>query len=116
MTRSEFDEFKKLLSVGISTIYEAFDFIDSDREETVEIVPDMKWFLRSKTEIIYQLLESKKQGYTHSYLMHNSVRHISYEPLFKDELEKAIKFDTKEEAEQWTNPLTKAVQLPAEGE
>lgn len=36
MTQAEFDEFKKLLSVGISTIYEAFDVIDSDRGEMDE--------------------------------------------------------------------------------
>lgn len=27
----------------------------------------------------------------------------------------AYHFDTKEEAEQWTNPLTEAVQLPVDG-
>lgn len=147
MTQEEFDEFKKLLSVGISTIYEAFDVIDSDRgemnefeqlynrlftngvneqvkqqnefaklweslstcsaEETIEIVPDMKWFVRSK--------EPDDNGY---YRFRSGVKEFGDYYFTKDKNENKIAypFDTKEEAELWTNPLTEAVQLPVEGE
>lgn len=144
MTQSEFDEFKKLLSVGISTIYEAFDVIDSDRgemdefeqlynrlftngvnaqaqsqiefsklwdslstsspEETIEIVPDMKWFVRSK--------QLQNNGF-YSYLEVGDYVTPTYDEL---RLKFATQFDTKEEAELWTNPLTEAVQLLVEGE
>lgn len=142
MTQAEFDEFKKLLSVGISTIYEAFDVIDSDRgemdefeqlynhlftngvneqvkqqnefaklwadfnpdnpEETIEIVPDMKWFVRSK--------QLQNNGF-YSYLEVGDYVTPTYDEL---RLKFATQFDTKEEAEKWTNPLTEAVQLPVE--
>ena len=144
MTQAEFDEFKKLLSVGISTIYEAFDVIDSDRgemdefeqlynrlftngvnaqsqsqiefsklwdslstsspEETIEIVPDMKWFVRSKEP------EYDEDEY-YVFLSGSNLDDLDY--LVFDY---ARAFDTKEEAEKWTNPLTEAVQLPVEGE
>lgn len=139
MIQVEFDEFKKLLSVGISTIYEAFDVIDSDRgemdefehlynrlftntvneqaknqiefsklweslstwsvEETIEIVPDMKWFVRSK--------QLQKNGF-YSYLEVGDYVTPTYDEL---RLKFATQFDTKEEAERWVNPLTEAVQL-----
>ena len=143
MTQAEFDEFKKLLSVGISTIYEAFDVIDSDRgetdefeklynrlftngvnaqaknqiefsklwdslsnssaEETIEIVPGMKWFVRSKEKDNgdYQFLAKSRFSDMPRYTIFKSCAH---------------RFETKEEAEKWTNPLTEAVQLPVEGE
>ncbi|WP_273715507.1 hypothetical protein [Leuconostoc mesenteroides] len=71
-------------------------------EETIEIVPDMKWFVRSK----------KTNGsYKYDYLsrMYDGTASPKYG---KKDL--AIYFDTKEEAEKWTNPLTEAVQLPVE--
>ena len=142
MTQDEFDEFKKLLSVGISTIYEAFDVIDSDRgemdefeqlynrlftngvneqvkqqnefaklwadfnpdnpEETIEIVPDMKWFVRSKEK------EEDEDEY-YIFLSGSNLDDLDY--LVFDY---AKAFDTKEEAEKWTNPLTEAVQLEVE--
>jgi len=154
MTQAEFDEFKKLLSVGISTIYEAFDVIDSDRgemdefeqlynrlftngvneqakqqiefaklwdslstcsaEEMIEIVPDMKWFVRSKekyeADVVQGLPES---GYL--YLTDGGDYSIEYCEMttFKDD---ATQFDTKEEAEKWLNPLTEAVRLSVEEE
>ncbi|QHJ76633.1 MAG: hypothetical protein [Bacteriophage sp.] len=146
MTQAEFDEFKKLLSVGISAIYEAFDVIDSDRgemdefeqlynrlftngvneqakqqiefaklwdslstcsaEETIEIVPDMKWFVRSKKP-----LEKGK----YLYLENTISNHLAPE-YHQIKLAYSQRFDTKEEAEKWTNPLTEAVQLSVEGE
>lgn len=142
MTQAEFDEFKKLLSVGISTIYEALDVIDSDRgeinefeqlynrlftngvneqvkqqnefaklwdslltyspEETIEIVPDMKWFVRSKEP------EEDEDEY---YLFLSGYNLDDLDYLVFDY---ARAFDTKGEAEKWTNPLTEAVQLEVE--
>lgn len=142
MTQAEFDEFKKLLSVGISTIYEAFDVIDSDRgemdefeqlynrlftntvneqakkqmefsklwdslsnssaEETIEIVPKTKWFVRVDSQI--PLPDEK------IYLDNELIVY----PHYDSPKSSAHQFDTKEEAERWTNPLTEAVQLPVE--
>lgn len=81
-------------------------------EETIEIVPDMKWFVRSKEK--YQ--PDMDQGISESgylYLTQGNIYRIEYyeTTTFKDE---AQQFDTKEEAEKWTNPLTEAVQLPVE--
>ena len=141
MTQAEFDEFKKLLSVGISTIYEAFDVIDSDRgemdefeqlynrlftnslnqqakqqiefaklwdslstcsaDETIEIVPDKKWFVR-------RILPNT--GGNMLYCTDEGELTYNYNKKY------ATQFDTKEEAEKWCNPLTEAVQLPVEGE
>lgn len=71
-------------------------------DRTIEIVPNMKWFVRSKTS-------DEKYGYwylhkTEHYFFHEYIKELS------------TQFDTKEEAEEWTNPLTEAVQLPVEGE
>ncbi|MDV3545943.1 hypothetical protein [Leuconostoc falkenbergense] len=83
-------------------------------EETIEIMPTVKWFVRSKQpyqpDIVQGLPES---GYL--YLTDGGGYSIEYCEMttFKDD---ATKFDTKEEAELWTNPLTEAVQLPEEGE
>ena len=71
-------------------------------EETIEIVPDMKWFVRSKTS-------DEKYGYwylrkTEHYFFHEYIKELS------------TQFDTKEEAELWKNPLTEAIKLPVEGE
>jgi len=149
MTRAEFDEFKKLLSVGISTIYEAFDVIDSDRgemdefehlynrlftntvneqaknqiefsklwdslatcsaEETIEIVPDMKWFVRSK-----KVVKVVGENNYYAWLFDNDYLDVP-EHMISDVIPPlAMIFDTKEEAEEWRNPLTEAVLLPVE--
>lgn len=81
-------------------------------EETIEVITDKKWFVRSKSEVLVKHLQFDTEEYTYSYLTNNIVQNTSYEPLLKDELEKAINFDTKEQAELWTNPLTEAVLLP----
>ncbi|WP_273709467.1 hypothetical protein [Leuconostoc mesenteroides] len=83
-------------------------------DETIEIVPNMKWFVRSKEQ--YQ--PDMDQGISESgylYLTQGNIYSIEYYEMdaFKDA---AQQFDTKEEAELWTNPLTEAVQLPVEGE
>lgn len=83
-------------------------------EETIEIVPDMKWFVRSKEKYHPDMDQGiSESGYL--YLTQGDIYSIEYyeTTTFKDE---AQQFDTKEEAEKWTNPLTNAVQLPVEGE
>lgn len=80
------------------------DYDPDNPEETIEIVPNMKWFVRSK----------KTNGsYKYDYLSRMYAGTASPKYGKKD---LAIYFDTKEEAELWTNPLTEAVQLPVEGE
>lgn len=83
-------------------------------EETIEIVPTMKWFVRSKEQ--YQ--PDMDQGISESgylYLMQGNFYKVDYylPTPFKDD---AQQFDTKEEAEKWENPLTEAVLLPVEDE
>lgn len=72
-------------------------------DETIEIVPDMKWFVRSKE------LEDEDEYYL--FLSGSNLDDLDY--LVFDY---ARAFDTKEEAELWKNPLTEVVQLPVEGE
>ena len=94
MTQAEFDELE------ISLINAQFDY--SELKKTIEIVPDMKWFVRSK----------KTNGsYQYDYLSRFYAGTSSPKYGVKN---LAIQFDTKEEAEKWTNPLTEAVQLPVE--
>ncbi len=80
-------------------------------ESNIEIVPTMKWFVRSKKrddegdfEFISGIETPDAWGYSKN---HNGVN---------DPRACAYAFDTKEEAELWLNPLTEAVQLPVEGE
>ena len=83
-------------------------------EETIEIFPNMKWFVRSKKQYQPDMdLGISESGYL--YLTQGNIYSIEYYDIttFKDE---AQQFDTKEEAELWTSPLTEAVQLPVEGE
>ncbi|MDV3544892.1 hypothetical protein [Leuconostoc falkenbergense] len=75
-------------------------------EETIEIVPDMKWFVRSKdssTDGCFVWLDDVSDHFAPTYT-------LLEKPLISSA------FDTKEEAEKWTNPLTEAVQLPVEEE
>ncbi len=83
-------------------------------EETIEIVPNMKWFVRSKEE--YQ--PDMDQGISESgylYLTQGDIYSVEYHEMttFKDE---ATQFNTEDEAKLWTTPDTEAVQLPVEGE
>ena len=128
MTRSEFDRFEEItskydfISQAINSIgfigneKEIFEneirfvkifmiFHENKQEELIEIVPDMKWFVRSK---------EKEQGF---YLFLSDIKDVKdhwYHTPRKDDTEFALSFDTKEQAELWTNPLTEAVQLPVE--
>ncbi|WP_349584769.1 hypothetical protein [Leuconostoc citreum] len=83
-------------------------------EETIEIVPDMKWFVRSKTP------EGEGEEEYYLFLSGSDLADLQYFEFDYaksfDTKEEAKSFDTKEEAEKWTNPLTEAVQLPVEGE
>ncbi|MFL2052502.1 hypothetical protein ACEN35_05800 [Leuconostoc mesenteroides] len=72
-------------------------------EETIEIVPNMKWFVRSK--------EPEDEDEYYLFLSGSNLDDLDY---FGFDYARA--FDTKEEAELWTNPLTEAVQLAVEDE
>lgn len=80
-------------------------------EETIEIVPTMKWFVRSKNrdddgdfEFISGIETPDAWGYSKHHNGVNDPRACVYA------------FETKEEAKKWENPLTEAVQLPVEDE
>lgn len=68
-------------------------------EETIEIIPNMKWFVKK----ILPNAGGNMLYYTDEGVL-----------TYNNNKEHATKFDTKEEAEKWTNPLTEAVQLPVE--
>ena len=74
-------------------------------EKTIEIVPNMKWFVRSKKR------DSDGDEY-YLFMSGSNLYDLEYFPFNVN----AKQFDTKEEAERWENPLTEAVQLPVEGE
>ncbi|MFL2089711.1 hypothetical protein ACEN4H_07405 [Leuconostoc mesenteroides] len=70
-------------------------------EETIEIVPDKKWFVvRKLPNTGGNMLKCSDDGL----LMYNAIKEV------------ATYFDTKEEAELWKNPLTEVVLLPVEGD
>lgn len=96
MTQAEFDELEK------SLINAQFDY--SELKKTIEIVPDMKWFVRSKELNLennyYYFVGKRPDDYWPTYGYKRAAKH----------------FDTKGEAEKWKNPLTEAVQLPVEDE
>lgn len=76
--------------------------LDLDKpDETIEIVPNMKWFVRSN--------EPDDDLRDFIFLSGSNLDDLDY--LVFDY---ARAFDTKEEAELWKNPLTEAVQLPVE--
>lgn len=95
MTQAEFDELET------SLINAQFDY--SELKKTIEIIPDMKWFVRSKEP------EDKDEYYL--FLSGSNLDDLDYLTF-----DYAMAFDTKEEAELWKNPLTEAVRLPVEGE
>lgn len=73
-------------------------------DEVVEIVPDMKWFVRSKRASSFGNYIYLKKIESDDKVTAFNLKSV------------AEQFDTKEEAEKWTNPLTEAVQLPVEEE
>lgn len=83
-------------------------FKQENPEETIEIVPDMKWFVKSK-----------KRDYDGDYAFLAGIINTNdwiYREQYDGVIGMLYHFETKEEAEKWTNPLTEAVQLPVEGE
>lgn len=74
-------------------------------EETIEIVPTMKWFVRSKEP------RGEDEDEYYLFLSGYNLYDLEYFPFNVN----AKQFDTKEEAERWENPLTEAVLLPIEG-
>lgn len=76
-----------------------------DPEETIEIVPNMKWFVRSKEP------RGEDEDEYYLFLSGYNLYDLEYFPFNVN----AKQFDTKEEAERWENPLTEAVLLPIEG-
>lgn len=83
--------------VEFATLWGIFD--EFKPEETIEIVPDMKWFVQKKNfngDYKFLNINTKDLSFNHTKDM-------------------AARFETKEEAEKWTNPLTEAVHLPVEG-
>lgn len=78
-------------------------------EETIEIVPDMKWFVRSK-----KVVKVVGENNYYAWLFDNDYLDVP-EHMISDVIPPlAMIFDTKEEAEEWCNPLTEAVLLPVE--
>ncbi|MBZ5958159.1 hypothetical protein [Leuconostoc gasicomitatum] len=69
-------------------------------EETIEIIVENKWFVRSINDPYLFLLKDSDSHDTYGYFDDD------------DDLSEAKQFDTKEQAEEWTNPLTEAVLLP----
>lgn len=134
MTQAEFDEFQKLVEQEYdlySAISEIGDinlcpnlydrlfgsvdnkskqnefavlwanFEEFEPQKTIEIIPEKKWFVRrilpnTGGNMLLCSVEGKQEGL----LMYNANK------------EHATKFDTKEQAELWTNPLTESVLLP----
>lgn len=113
----EFGNLKSLISKegGDFKVLVLFDDFNPDNpEETIEIVPDMKWFVRSKKQYQPDIDQGiSESGYL--YLTQGDIYSIEYYEMtpFKDD---AKYFDTKEQAEEWCDPSTEAVQLPVEDE
>lgn len=79
-------------------------------EETIEVLPDNKWFVRSK--------EADEDG---DWLFLSNISKNKFNDRYCYSRDKkgvlsinSHAFDTKEEAEKWCNPLCEAVLLPVE--
>ena len=92
MTQAEFDLFSE---------YNRGLRVFEQLEEHIEVDSNMKWFVRR----ILPNAGGNMLYYTDEGVL-----------TYNNNKEHATKFDTKEEAEKWTNPLTEAVHLPVEGE
>ena len=139
MTQKQSDDFKSLhaqyhlLSDGINAIYEIEhlpmkswivngklrenemliagiwgEYDPENPEETIEIIPEKKWFVRSKKAV--------GENNFYAWLFNNDFLDVPAHMISDEIPPLAMKFDTKEQAEKWTNPLTEAVQLPVERE
>lgn len=85
-----------------------YNYDPDNPEETIEIVPTKKWFVRSKEK------SEIEEDNRYSWLYDINERYPDY--ISSESNQSAIRFDTKEDAERWVNPLTEAVLLPVDGE
>ncbi|WP_223335530.1 hypothetical protein [Leuconostoc mesenteroides] len=97
------DDYMEISKKQIELINLFFNYSPDNPEETIEIVPNKKWFVRSK--------EPEDEDEYYLFLSGSDLDDLDYLAF-----DYARAFDTKEEAELWTNPLTEAVQLPVEEE
>lgn len=97
------DDFMAISKKQSELINLFINYSPDNPEETIEIVPDMKWFVRSK--------EPEDEDEDYLFLSGSDLDDLEY---FGFDYARA--FDTKEEAVLWTNPLTEAVQLAVEEE
>ena len=76
------------------------------KQQLHQRMSNMKWFVRTKEfdDEGYKVLEDIRLDYYEYGNVEND----------KETAEYGHRFDTKEEAELWLNPLTEAVQLPVE--
>lgn len=100
MPQVQFDELE------ISLINAQFDY--SELKKTIEVVAIKKWFVRSKKAV--------GENNFYAWLFNNDFLDVPAHMISDEIPPLAMKFDTKEQAEKWTNPLTEAVQLPVEDE
>ncbi|MDV8935929.1 hypothetical protein [Leuconostoc sp.] len=94
--------------INFANLWFDYRINNKSQEETIEIVPDMKWFVRSK-----------KRDHEGDYAFLAGIINTNdwiYSEQHDDVIGMLYPFDTKEEAEKWTNPLTEAVQLLVEDE
>lgn len=133
MTQAEFDEFQKLVEQEYdlySAIFEIGDtnlcpnlydrlfgsvdnkskqnefavlwanFEEFEPQKTIEIIPEKKWFVQRKNMKVRYRFLSKDIVTLEDEFNYSALKQY------------AKQFDTKEEAEEWTNPLTEAALLP----
>lgn len=82
------------------------EFDKDNPEQTVEIIGNKKWFVRSKADY---------DGYYFFLLQNNDDPMLNYEKS-KVPHKEYLSFETKEEAKLWVNPKTEAVLLPIDRE
>ncbi|MBZ1540168.1 hypothetical protein J6K67_02235 [Leuconostoc mesenteroides] len=94
--------------INFANLWFDYRINNKSQDETIEIVPTMKWFVRSKKVV--------GENNYYAWLFDNDYLDVP-QCMISDVIPSlAMRFDTKEEAEKWNNPLTEAVQLPVEGE
>lgn len=83
-----------------------FDYDTENPEKTIEIVDEGKWVVRSNNKtpagMYWWLVEEKANNYVPEYLLDNKPPRS------------AKVFDTKEKADEWVTPITKAVNFSDE--
>lgn len=97
------DDFMAISKKQSELINLFINYSPDNPEETIDIVPDMKWFVRSK--------EPEDEDEYYFFLSGSNLDDLDYLGF-----DYARAFYTKEEAEKWKNPLTEVVLLPIEGD